>query len=96
MEEFANVCHHATCDNLTLMEEFRCRLDNEIQLVMQQGDSFWMLVDYLWIEESSFMVGNVQEDSVPSVQTHVTSVTTSDPEPMPMPTADKALEPTKD
>lgn len=62
MEEFVSICHYVICNNLTLIEGFRCGLDDEIQVVMSQGDSCWSLVDYLnvalWIDGSSFTVGS--------------------------------------
>lgn len=69
-----------------LMEGFYSRLDDEIRLVMPRENYCWTLRDYinfaLWIDESSFMVGDVEEDSTVSVQPHVTSVTAPDPEPL--------------
>lgn len=69
-----------TCSDLTLMEVFYSRLDDEIRLVMPRENYCRILRDYinftLWIDESSFMVGDVEEDSTVSVQPHVTSVTT--------------------
>lgn len=42
----------------------------------------------LWIDGSSFMVCDVEEDSVPSIQPHLTSVTTPEPDLEPTPTSD--------
>lgn len=85
MKEFASICHLTICSDLTLMEGFYSRLDDEIHLVMPLENYCWILRDYinftLWIDESSFMVGDVEKDSTVSVQPHVTSVTTPDPEP---------------
>lgn len=36
----------------------------------------------LWVDGSSFAVGKVEEDSVPSVQPHLTSISTPDLEAM--------------
>lgn len=91
MEEFVSVSNHTNCDDLTLMEGFRSRLDDEIQIVILKRDSCWTLVEYinfaLWVDGSSFAVGKFEEDSVPSVQLHLTSISTPDPEAMT--TADK-------
>lgn len=71
-EEFTNICHHAKCDDLTFMEAFWCRLDDEIQLVMPRGDPCWTQPEYtnfaLWVDGSSFTVEEV--DSIPIVQSH--------------------------
>lgn len=53
VEELFNPCHHATSDDVCLMEGLRCGLDNDIRFVMPQGDLFWTLKDYislaLWV-----------------------------------------------
>lgn len=83
MEEFVSISHHTNCNDLTLTEGFRSRL---IKIVMLKRDFCWTLVEYinfaLWVDGSSFAVGKVEEDSVPSVQPHLTSISTPDLEAM--------------
>ncbi|XP_058637522.1 uncharacterized protein LOC131543775 [Onychostoma macrolepis] len=53
MQEFVDYSQLATCDDLTLMEGFWCRLDDDIHLVMPRADPCWSLKNYidfaLWI-----------------------------------------------
>ncbi len=34
VEEFLNICHQATSDDVCLMEGFRCGLDDDLQFIM--------------------------------------------------------------
>lgn len=47
VEQFVNICHRTTYDNLTLMEGFRCGLDDEIRFLMSKGDTCWTLEEYI-------------------------------------------------
>lgn len=57
----------------------------------------WTLVEYinfaLWVEGYSFTVGEVDEDPTTSVQPHLPSITTPEPDPATTPTADREPEP---
>lgn len=46
MEEFLKTCHHASYDDVCLVDGFRCGLD-DIHFVMPQGDPGWTLKDYI-------------------------------------------------
>ncbi len=47
VEEFIANSHQAFCGELTLMEGFRVRLDEEIQMLMPSGDPSWCLAQYV-------------------------------------------------
>ncbi|KAL0168537.1 hypothetical protein M9458_036759, partial [Cirrhinus mrigala] len=46
VEEFVT-CHHASCDDICLMEGFRCGLDDDLHFVMPCGDPCWTLQSYI-------------------------------------------------
>ncbi|KAL0185258.1 hypothetical protein M9458_020955, partial [Cirrhinus mrigala] len=106
VEEFVGTCHHASCDNVCLMEGFRCGLDHDFRFVMPRGDPGWNLQSYinfeLWINGSTFTFSEAEEDSE-LVQPHLADVSQQDPEPSqttpqltepePEPTADREPEP---
>ncbi|ROL43770.1 hypothetical protein DPX16_4604 [Anabarilius grahami] len=83
VEEFLTICHHATCDNVCLMEGFWCVLDEDLHFVMPRGDPCWTLVSYinfaLWTSGSEFTVSEAK-DSRSLVQPHPTDVSQADPE----------------
>ncbi|KAL0183553.1 hypothetical protein M9458_019249, partial [Cirrhinus mrigala] len=101
MEEFVSTCHRASCNDVCLMKEFRCGLDDDLRLVMPCGDPSWTLQSYinfaLWTSGSTFTVGKVEEDSA-LVQPHLADVSQHDPEPSPPPPrlAEPEPEPTTD
>ncbi|ROL45638.1 hypothetical protein DPX16_17754 [Anabarilius grahami] len=80
------------------MEGFWIGLDDEIRLVMPQGDSCWMLAKYisfaLWVDGSSFAVGEAEEDPATSVRSSSPSISAPETDPTLMPTTD--TEPTAD
>lgn len=39
VEEFMNICHQATCDDLIIMEGFWCGLDEDLHFLMPRVDS---------------------------------------------------------
>ncbi|KAL0182205.1 hypothetical protein M9458_021580, partial [Cirrhinus mrigala] len=43
VEEFVGTCHRASCDDVCLMEGFRCGLDDDLRFVMPRGDPCWTL-----------------------------------------------------
>ncbi len=45
VEEFLDTCHHASCDDICLMEGFWCGLDDDIRI--PRGDPYWILKDYI-------------------------------------------------
>ncbi|KAL1276437.1 hypothetical protein QQF64_036060 [Cirrhinus molitorella] len=65
MEEFLNICHQATCDDVCLTEGFQCGLDDDLRFVMPLGDPCWTLQSYinfaLWTGGSPFTVGKVDD-----------------------------------
>ncbi len=83
VEEFLDICHRAACDDVCLMEGFRCGLDEDLRFVMPRGDPCWSLLSYinfaLWTNGSTFTVGEVEDDSS-LVQPHRTDVAQPDPE----------------
>lgn len=54
VEEFLSVCRCATCSDITLMEGYWVRLENESRMVMQRGNFYWTFAKYvnfsLWVE----------------------------------------------
>ncbi len=47
VEEFLDICHRAACDDVCLMEGFRCGLDEDLRFVMPRGDPCWSLLSYI-------------------------------------------------
>ncbi|KAL0160503.1 hypothetical protein M9458_044228, partial [Cirrhinus mrigala] len=84
VEEFVGICHHAKCDDVCLMEGFRCGLDDDLRFVMPRGDPCWTLQSYinfaLWTNGSTFTVGEAEEDRN-LVQPHLADVLQHDAEP---------------
>ncbi|KAL1254475.1 hypothetical protein QQF64_016704 [Cirrhinus molitorella] len=87
VEEFLNICHQATCDDICLMEGFRCGLDDDLLFVMLRGDPCRTLQSYinfaLWIHGSLFTMAEV-DDERSLVQPHQTDVAQTDPEHSPL------------
>lgn len=55
MEEFLDICHRATCDDICLIEGFRCGLDKDLHFIMPRGNPCWTLEAYinfaLWVND---------------------------------------------
>lgn len=83
MEEFLDICRQATCDDVCLMEGFKCGLDEDLRFVMPRGDLCWILGSYitfvLWTNGSAFTVGKAEDDNS-LVQPHLIDVVQTDPE----------------
>ncbi len=47
MEEFLDTCHHASCDDICLMEGFWRGLNGDIRFIMPREDPHWSLKDYI-------------------------------------------------
>ncbi|ROK35610.1 hypothetical protein DPX16_17353 [Anabarilius grahami] len=79
VEEFIHICHNATCDDLALMDGFRSELDDGIRFVMSKGNTCWTLEECinftLWVDGSSFFMGEAEEDTISVVQPHLAPVT---------------------
>ncbi|KAI2647746.1 hypothetical protein H4Q32_023971 [Labeo rohita] len=88
VEEFVDTCHSASCDDVCLMEGFRCGLDDDLRFVMPHRDPCWTLQNYinlaLWMSGSTFTLGEAEEDR-DLVQPHLADVSQQDPEPSPPP-----------
>ncbi|KAL0191910.1 hypothetical protein M9458_010206, partial [Cirrhinus mrigala] len=84
VEEFVGTCHRASCDDVCLMEGFKCGLDDDLRFAMPCGDPCWTLLSYinftLWTNGSTFTVSEAEEDSK-LVQPHLADVSQHDPEP---------------
>ncbi|KAI2660973.1 hypothetical protein H4Q32_027566 [Labeo rohita] len=84
VEDIIGTCHRASCEDVCLMEEFRCGLDDDCRFILPCGDPCWTLQSYvnfaLWTNGSSFTVGEADEDSN-LVQPHLANVLQHDPEP---------------
>ncbi len=87
VEELLNTCHRASCDDVCLMEGFRCGLDGEIRFVLPIGDPHWTLKDYinfaLWVRGSTLTVDEADVDNNICVQPHLADVSQPDPESSP-------------
>lgn len=63
--ESLNLCHHATCNNVCLMEAFRCGLDKDLIFFMPRGDLCWTLKVYisfaLWVNGLAFTVDKAED-----------------------------------
>ncbi|ROI62521.1 hypothetical protein DPX16_5194 [Anabarilius grahami] len=100
MEEFLNICHFATCDDICLMEGFQYDLDEDHSFVMTYRDPCWTLESYinfaLWMNGSVLTLDEAEDDSS-LIQPHLTDVAQQDPEhspPIPLATEMTILEPT--
>ncbi|KAL0166713.1 hypothetical protein M9458_038557 [Cirrhinus mrigala] len=86
VEEFVSTCHRASCNEVCLMEGFRCGLDNDLRFIMPRGDPCWTRQSYInfafWTNGSMFTLGEAEEDSA-LVQPHLADVSQRDPEPSP-------------
>ncbi|KAL0194554.1 hypothetical protein M9458_008126, partial [Cirrhinus mrigala] len=106
VEEFVGTCHHALCDDVCLMEGFRCGLDDDLHFALPDGDPCWTLEQYINLVlcacGSTYTVGEAEEENDP-VQPHLADVSQPDPEPSqttpqlaepePEPTEDREPEP---
>ncbi len=76
VREYVDKCHLATFDDLTLIEEFWCGLEDDIHFVMPRADLCWSLRNYinfaLWIARSAF---SVDEAETSPVSSHVDELT---------------------
>ncbi|KAL0192210.1 hypothetical protein M9458_010506, partial [Cirrhinus mrigala] len=101
VEEFVDTCHRASCDDVCLMEGFRCGLVDDLRFIMPRGDPCWTLQSYinfaLWTNRSTFTLGKAKEDTK-LIHPHLTDVSQHDPEPSQPPPrlAEPEPEPTVD
>ncbi|KAL1259022.1 hypothetical protein QQF64_009599 [Cirrhinus molitorella] len=77
VEEFLNICHQATCDDICLMEGFRCGQDDDLRFVMPLLDPTEL--HQLCTMDLRIPVGEVDDDRS-LVQPHQTDVAQTDPE----------------
>ncbi|KAL0173504.1 hypothetical protein M9458_029472, partial [Cirrhinus mrigala] len=76
------------------MEGFWVGIDDESRMVMSRGNSCWTYINFaLWVEGSFYTMGEVEEDSATSVQPHLSSITTPEPDPGPPQTRETHLMP---
>ncbi|KAL0157415.1 hypothetical protein M9458_048661, partial [Cirrhinus mrigala] len=82
VEEFVGTCHCAICDDVCLMEGFRCGLDDDLRFALPDGDPCWTLQQYINLVlcacGSTYTVGEAEEDN---------NLPTADGEPEPRATA---------
>ncbi|KAL0202454.1 hypothetical protein M9458_000472, partial [Cirrhinus mrigala] len=84
LEDYVEECHRAICDDVCLMEGFRCGLDDDLRFALPDGDACWTLQQYINLIlcacGSTYTVGEAEEDNN-LVQPHLADVSQQDPEP---------------